>query len=286
MIVDSGNRGESTPRAGPRRPRLSRLEVGVGGDSIRSRLPAAPRCLPESSPGSCLERHVVRVPATEADHLSVTLGRVGAVRSKPLDALPKVAEVRIDGRAVSQTTEPAAACAPLFAVDGEPVPVGLPDPLQLLSGHSFELRACEKVRLGPGRHRIESLPGLSGAVLTASLVPAREPREEERERSRAGQVKVVDRSATRLDLEVEAPEGSLFLGRIPADDGWDVDHGGLRRYPIPLDTFSAWSVEDDIAGPVRLSYGPQRIWELALALSLGSAAWCLWRVTRRRGRAP
>ena len=45
------------------------------------------------------------------------------------------------------------------------------NPHDVLAGRLLELEGCEPIRLGPGRHRIETLPGLSGAVLTASLVP-------------------------------------------------------------------------------------------------------------------
>jgi hypothetical protein len=195
-----------------------------------------------------------------------------------------VIEVRINGSSLSavvdQTTPDT--CGPLFAIDGRPIPVRLPpDPEAVLDGSLLRLVACGPIRLGPGRHRIESLPGLSGAVLTSSLMALghgaptyRAPR---------GQVRVADRSPTKLELRVEAPRGALLEGRMPADPGWAASGGNLRRTAVPLDTFAAWRVEGPIANEVTLRLNPQRIYELALALSLASAAWCLWRVTRRRG---
>ena len=100
---------------------------------------------------------------------------------------------------------------PLFAIDGRPVQVRLPrDQADLLLGRPFGLRACELIRLGPGRHRIETLPGLSGAVRTVSLVPLdwkpvpAPPR---------GKVRLVDRSPTHLDLEVDGSGGRTARGR-------------------------------------------------------------------------
>ena len=97
-------------------------------------------------------------------------------------------------------------------------------------------------------------------------------------------MELVDRSPTQLDLRVEAPKGALLVGGMPWHQGWVADGGELRRSPVPLDTFSAWTVEAPTDGPVTLRFEPQRIYELAIALSIAAAAWCLWRVTRRRRR--
>lgn len=170
-----------------------------------------------------------------------------------------------------------------MAVDGRPVPIRLPgNPFALLSGKLIDLRSCGPIRLGPGRHRLESLPGLSGAVVRASLVPIGEERPPLSAAPPSGTVKLIDRSPTRLKLSVDAPKGALLEGGMPFDTGWVTDDGNLRRTAVPLDTFAAWRVERPIAGRVTLSYGPQRIYELAIALSIATAAWCLWRVTRRR----
>ena len=166
---------------GVARSRVTGVDVAVGkrGDIGPSTLPRRRRCERRVPAGGCLETHVVRVPPTRADRLSVTLTGikpvVGRLRREP----PRVVEVRINGRDWSEIARSGArdTCAPLFAVDGRPVPVRLPaDPTDVLGGELLKLKGCEPIRLGPGRHRIESLPGLSGAVLTTSLVPLGEKR--------------------------------------------------------------------------------------------------------------
>jgi hypothetical protein len=72
---------------------------------------------------------------------------------------------------------------------------------------------------------------------------------------------------------------------MPDHRGWEADGGELSRYPVPLDTLSAWTFDAPTTAPVTLSFKPQRIYELTMALSIAVAVWCLWRATRRR-RAP
>jgi hypothetical protein len=198
-----------------------------------------------------------------------------------------VVEVRVNGRRWPEPGDMSRreSCAPLLAVDGRPVDIRLPrNSHNVLAGRLLELEGCEPIPLGPGRHRIETLPGLSGAVLTASLVPldAQPPPDEPHDRQRQpGTVQLLDRSPTRLRLQVDAPKGALLMGGVPWHEGWVADGEELRRSPVPLDTFTAWTVEAPTVGPVTLQFQPQQTYELAIALSLGAAAWCLWRVTRR-----
>ncbi|MGH2993117.1 MAG: alpha-(1-_3)-arabinofuranosyltransferase domain-containing protein, partial [Solirubrobacterales bacterium] len=279
--------------SGPRRgSRVTGIDVAVGDDGTTSAdqtLPRSGRCLrPKPPGGGCLEKHVLNVPPTNADQLSVNLAVESVARLGQLP--PRVVEVRINGRGWSGLGRPRSkqTCAPLLAIDGHPVSARLPrNPYDVLGGRLLELEGCEPIRLGPGRHRIESLPGLSGAVLTASLVPYDDrPLPDERHdiQGQPGTVQLLDRSPTRLRLQVDAPKGPLLVGGMPWHEGWVAEGDELRRSPVPLDTFAAWTVEAPTAGPVTLQFQPQQTYELAIALSIGAAAWCLWRVTRRRRR--
>ena len=187
-------------------------------------------------------------------------------------------------------------CAPFFAVDAEPVTVRsvtagrdrLGAGVDLRDGEAVELEGCGAVRLAPGRHRIESEPAVSGSVLTASLVPLRDRNERRRstaEISPGGTVEVTSRSPTRSEVTVAAPVGTLLIGGMPAHDGWVADDNHLHAFPVPLDTFAAWTIEDDNVRTVTLRFAPQRWYELAMALSVGASVWCLLRVTRRRQRS-
>ena len=62
-------------------------------------------------------------------------------------------------------------------------------------------------------------------------------------------MQLVDRSPTRLGLQVDAAKGALLMGGMPWHEGWVADGGELRRSPVPLDTFAAWTVEAPTAGP-------------------------------------
>lgn len=277
----------SGPSHGIARSRVTALDVAAGDTRVHSALPVTPDCLQNGSPpGGCIERQAITVPPTETDHVSLTLAGLKRVDTPFGWAPPRVVEVRINGGDPSQFATPAAPeCAPLMAVDGRPVPIRLPDdPRELLSGKLINLKACERIRLGPGRHRLESLPGLSSAVVTASLVPIGKRRPPPSATAPPGKVRLIERSPTRLKLSVDAPRGALLEGGMPFDKGWAANDGNLRRTPVPLDTFAAWRVEAPVAGQVTLSYGPQRIYELAMAVSIATAAWCLFRVARRRRR--
>ena len=285
VLVFSKKRG---PRA---RSRVRQINVGVGDRTETSRLPRSRQCLPESPPRGCLEAHVVNVPPTYTDDLSVTLTGIDPTLGRFGPFPPRVVEVRINGLAWSELADSSARenCAPLFAVDGRAANVRLPgDADEMLAGRVLELEGCEPIRLKPGRHRIETLPGLSGAVLTASLVSQGDERGRARDdrSSNPGTVELVDRSPTRQRLQVDAARGALLVGGMPWHEGWVVEGADLRRSPVPLDTFGAWTVEAPIAEPVTLQFEPQRAYELAIALSIASAAWCLWRVARRRKGSP
>jgi hypothetical protein len=273
------------------RSRVSEIKVDVGDERRTSRLPRSRQCLPELPPDGCLESHSVHMPPTHSDHLAVTPTGIDPVQGRFGLLPPRVVEVRINGMAGSALADPnaRARCARLFAVDGHPVSVRLPpDPDDVLRGRLLELEGCEPVRLGPGRHRVETLPGLSGAALTASLVPRRDEHglAHHRHASDHGTVEVIDRSPTRQRLQVDAPKGALLVGGMPWHDGWVADSADLRRSPVPMDTFAAWTVEAPIAEQVTLQFDPQRIYELAIALSVAAAAWCIWRVARRPPRSP
>jgi hypothetical protein len=185
-------------------------------------------------------------------------------------------------------------CAPLFAVDAaligiRPVSGGANRRLDadaFRGGESVELESCEPVRLTPGRHRIESLAGLSGLVVTVTIVPDTDRDPPLTDTAPVGTIELTSRSPTRLKLDVEAPDGTLLVGGMPWHRGWVAGDGALRRFPVPLDTFAAWTVENDERQEVTLQFGPQRWYELALALSAATSVWCAWRVTRRkRGRS-
>jgi arabinofuranan 3-O-arabinosyltransferase len=185
-------------------------------------------------------------------------------------------------------------CAPLFAVDAAPVEVRAvatdrdPSVDNLRAGVSVELEGCRPVRLAPGRHRIESLAGVSGSVSTVSLV-AETTRDESRSSATngapIGTVEVTSRTPTQSELTLDAPAGTLLVGGMPWHEGWVADGGHLRSFPVPLDTFAAWTVDDDDVQAATLRFAPQRWYELAMAVSAAAAVWCLWRVTRRQRRS-
>jgi hypothetical protein len=284
----------SGPPRGAARTRVTGVEVSVGDEAnqvAESTLPRTPRCArPEPPVRGCLETHVVRLPPTEADQLSVTLTGLQRVIGEFGELPPSVLEVRVNGRDWSELRDSRRreGCSPLVAVDDRAIGVRLPpNPYQVLGGRLLELEACDPIRLRPGSNRIETLPGLSGAVLTVSLVPHGDGdarRAGHHDSGERGTADLVDRSPTRSRLSLDAPEGAFLIGGMPWHEDWAADRDELVASQAPLDTFAAWTVEAPVTGPVTLAFEPQRIYELALALSIAAAAWCLWRVTRRRER--
>jgi arabinofuranan 3-O-arabinosyltransferase len=282
-------------RAGPR-SRVTSVRVSVGAPGQRqtaaSTLPPREHCASPRSPGGgCLETHTVQIQPTEARRLTVTLTGLRTVRGRFGAAPPSVVEVQVNGTGWSGLANSTArpTCAPLFAIDGERLGVRLPShPLDVLAGKPLDLRGCNPVRLHPGDHHIDSMRGLSGAVLTASLVPHgwNDVRHASQPQSPRGRVKLVDHSPTQWQLRLNAPKGALLIGGMPWHGGWVADTGQLARYPVPLDTFAAWTVKSQVNGPVALEFQPQRTYELAMAMSIAAVAWCLWRVTRHRQRRP
>jgi arabinofuranan 3-O-arabinosyltransferase len=278
----------SGPNDGVARSRVTGVDVAVGdlaNESVRFNLSRKPRCESQPPAGGCLETSVVQVPPTVTDHLSVALTGIEPLRGRFGTLPPEVVEVRINGQVWSEIADPQArrSCAPLFAVDGRQVELRLPrDSRRVLAGEDLKLGGCTPVQLGPGRHRLETLPGLSSASLGASLVPSGE--RPGVYRPPTGKVELLDHSPTQLDLWVTAPKGALLIGGMPWHHGWVADGGELGRSPVPLDTFSAWTVEASTDGHVTLRFTPQTTYELAIALSIATAAWCVWRVTRRRRR--
>ena len=271
------------------RSRVTEVEVSVGDDGtpISSRLPRRRNCTSRQRPtGGCLETHVIKVGPTVADRLAVTLSGIEPEVGPYGELPPSVVEVRINGAGWGRLgkSRSSKTCAPLLDVDGRAVDVQLPpDPKDVLAGRLLELRGCEQVHLGPGPHRIQTRSGLSGAALTASLVPrgggAGRGRGEGFDEP--GTVEIVGHSPSSYQLLLDAPDGALLIGGMPWHRGWSADRDELVDAPFPLDTYAAWVVESPIAGSVNLEFGPQRIYELAIAVSIGAAAWCLWRVTRR-----
>jgi arabinofuranan 3-O-arabinosyltransferase len=284
----------SGPQGGVARSRVTGVDVAVGEKNARtsahSSLPRSRQCeRVEPLIRGCLETHQVNVQPTDTDRLSVTLTKIDPVVGPFGKQPPRVVEVRINGRDLSPLATPTARrmCAPLLAVDGRAVGIRLPrDPDDVLAGKRVGLKGCEPIQLGPGSHRVETLSGLSGAALTASLRPFGEKRPAPHRRGsrEPADMELVDSSPTQLDVRVDAPEGATLVGGMPWHQGWIADGGHLRRSSVPLDTFAAWTVEAATDGPVALRFNPQKYYELAIALSIATAAWCLWRVMRRRRR--
>ncbi|MDP8927602.1 MAG: DUF3367 domain-containing protein [Actinomycetota bacterium] len=168
----------------------------------------------------------------------------------------------------------------IVAVDGTPAPVRVEGSVDdLLAGRPVPYRGCLPVRLDSGWHRLDAGPDL--VVETASLTTGRAPGGEELAGTR---VQVLGRDPSGMRLRIHAPPGGAFLltGRS-YDRNWGASVNGVPfGPPRPLDAQAAWVVP---AGDhaVDVSYRPQRLYDLALVLTLSSVAVCLWLAIRRRG---
>ncbi|HEV3451687.1 MAG TPA: alpha-(1-_3)-arabinofuranosyltransferase family protein [Acidimicrobiia bacterium] len=177
----------------------------------------------------------------------------------------------------------------LLTVDGRPVAVRLTgSSLVLIGGRPVDFQACSPVSLARGQHRLDSRPGADGVISTVALqagAPAPATRS-----APAATVRVLSESPTRLHLQIAAPHGgSLVIGQSFSADWHASASGHALGSAQSIDTLTGWQLPHARAIDVVASYRPQRLWELALAITGGTTALCIFLVVgasvRRRAES-
>jgi len=190
---------------------------------------------------------------------------------------------------------PLRGCVELARVDGRPLLAALRGTLQQLEqGASLPFEPCrgQRLRLGPGEHRLSSSAGWlvdlvhlsdSGTAAGGSTAhPSAAPR-----------FTITSSTPTRLTLESEPSQGGawyLVLGQ-GFDSRWRATVDGQPLGPpVAVDGWSAgWRVSDPRAHHIAVEFVPQRAATLSLAASLAAlllvAGLMAGAVRRRRARA-
>ncbi len=93
------------------------------------------------------------------------------------------------------------------------------------------------------------------------------------------------RSPTEIDIDdVMSRGGYVIIGQAFAP-AWHGSLGGVDLGPaLRLDTMVGWHLAPGRDGRLEAAYGGQRIWELALALTAGGTAFCVWLAATGRRR--
>jgi len=190
---------------------------------------------------------------------------------------------------------PLRGCVELARVDGRPLLAALRGTLQQLEqGASLPFGPCrgQRLRLGPGEHRLSSSAGWlvdlvhlsdSGTAAGGSTAhPSAAPR-----------LTITSSTPTRLTLESEPSQGGawyLVLGQ-GFDSRWRATVDGQPLGPpVAVDGWSAgWRISDPRAHHIAVEFVPQRAATLSLAASLAAlllvAGLMAGAVRRRRARA-
>lgn len=274
---------------GPGRSDPTSVEVVVGDQTATAPFVVEPGCDPAEE--DCTASAVVGVAPTEASGAQVRVTTID-VEVEGISPLPmEISEVQVDGEPNpprSLAAPFASGCADLgVEVDGEARPVAVEARVaDLLAGDEVGFRGCEPLVLEAGWHEVDagsdvpvdrvtlSSPGADGQEGAASAASAAaEP-----------SLEVLDRDPTEVVVEVDAPDGALLSLGESFDERWvaSVDGEELGR-ASSFDTLSGWVVPaTDEPVEVRLTYRPQRLFEVALALTLVGLAACVALLVRRR----
>ncbi len=270
-----------------------------GGDPVVVDLPAV-----ADEPGE--ENHVAVLDVPLPRPLTGSVVRFEILEIRPVETIDYYSEAPItmpvgiaewglptvSGPATATSPAGTAACVDdLVRVDGTPVPVRLiPD-----AEGTFRLEGCGPLTLGPGRHEIRTAQGRDRGLdvdqLILDAVPARTV-----PRPPAPPVQVVGSSRTSFRLEVgPTAEGYWLVLGQSHNPGWRARAGGVDLGPPTLvqGYANGWYVPPGSSRSITLTWTPQRLVWIAIALSALALAGCLavltaswWRDRARHVAAP
>ena len=172
-------------------------------------------------------------------------------------------------------------------MDGRPIPVRVnTSPQALVSGSPVTFDACVAVPLTAGTHRLDSNPTVDGLLDTVEVTtgprPAAAPAR--------GTLRVVSQSPTRIRTQIRAPDGGYLIIGQSFSTGWRASAPNAAMGSAQtLNTLSGWTLPKTRRLDVVASYGPQTLWDVALAVTAGTLGVCVWLVSarrRKRGASP
>jgi arabinofuranan 3-O-arabinosyltransferase len=222
----------------------------------------------------------VVVPVPEVDASSLRLRVTGFAG----EGLPMISEIDVAGaKVVKRTADAANECVRLATVDGAPLRVRI---IGGVEGDGPRMAAgCDPLRLGPGEHRIRSVPGW-----TADSLVLRDTIGEAAVQGQPGPPLTVKRKSSSV-YRMTAPAASepylLVVGQN-VHGGWRATMDGVDLGPpVPVDGYAlGWWVRDLDPHVFVVEYAPQRAGDVALAVSGASVLICallLLRLPRMTG---
>lgn len=179
----------------------------------------------------------------------------------------------VDPDLVAQARAGERPCVEVARIDGDPVLARIASDRRELATGRLTLEGCDELPLEAGRHDLRTVFGWRlDRVHLASPGDGADGVEGSDGASAdgGGAVRVVDESATALDLEVDASGGGDRLLRIGRayDDRWTLAVDGTDAGPpIVVDGYSAGWVIDGDAHRLEVRFAPQRVVEVAFVAS-------------------
>jgi hypothetical protein len=175
-------------------------------------------------------------------------------------------------------------CRPLLLIDGEPVLMRPSAPIatvfDLALGRTYE--ACEPITLAPGRHLLESVPEVRGALVDVMLAPPgwftpAVP---------AQGLDTVLHDGGALDIVVPAGSDGIVRTNISSHPGWRPQGTSLDIGPsLSLDGGSAWFVASgEQMGRMDLRFRPEWVYRIAWAITACTLVVCAWLIVPRPRR--
>lgn len=223
---------------------------------------------------------------TQADHLTIQLNKVQRAGASPGSL--GIQEILIDGKPLGRAEPDSrlpATCRPMLTLDGQPLSVRLEGTrAQLLSGEPVPFVGCSPQSLEQGSHLLETSTSAQGLIDHLEL----ESGTPSTTRAAAAAVTVVERHPSEIVVRVRAPDGAHLVNGQAFGKGWRASIAGGPKTPAGrFDTLSGWTVPPTGSGDalVKITYGPQQIYGVAVAVSGGFACLCLWLLVGRRRRA-
>lgn len=265
------------------------MKVVVTGTALGSRAPVGLADIVLGTPDGVLDtREWIRVPveaerADRARSVSYVFGRP-LVRGEERDMRRQFETVRdqsfeLTGHvwfASGQAPE-LGACTELGFLDEEVVRLRITEePVVVDGGVSAAVESCDDVRLPAGTHRFEEVSSTVRSIIDLSFTDIAMPAADESE-------PMLGTRSAPSSYTVSVPSGaSLVRSPIPQHTGWILESGDRDATPLTVDGDAGWWLEDGEAATVELTFVPESLYRLALAVSAASVLACLWFATRRR----
>jgi hypothetical protein len=279
--------------AGPAWSTVTQVAVSIAGQT--QVVDVSPECLPGTQAKHCLNVVTVPVPPTLTDRALVTVNAVdtrnGAVGARPI----RLDEILVNGvpNPRLDLARQLGGCSDLgLQVDGQPVAMTLDGTLgNLLAGRRVPFRSCSDVSLGPGWHSFDGGTSLPEGSTTVTAVDGRT--RSQSTAGRAGQVRMLEASGTKLSARVVVPAGgtTLVVNRS-FEPGWKatIDGADLGS-PESVDAQIAWRLTRPGTHVVEVEFTSQHKYLLALLITCIALLACIVLVivgpTRRKStRSP